>query len=330
MTGPRPLTVLATMRNEGAHILDWVAHQKALGFDRIVICTNDCDDPTAELAGRLDMLGLVRHHLTRVPRGLPLQYAAYGQASAYPEVRGAAWVLICDADEYLCVNTGDGSVRALVAAAGREAEGIILPWRIFGPAGQWDHRDRPVTETCPYTHAGRKGLHVWTKTMVRPDAPIAGTYVHIPRPRDGLGRDLRLELPGGVAPRRTGYKEFLVQADWSVAQLNHYALRSVEDFLVKRDRGHAMPTQRRTNLGYWSNYDHGSTRCDRIRRYDAAARAWRARLHADPTLALYHAEAVAWLRARAAEIAALPEWAADLAEIRRRLDAWNAPAEAGA
>ncbi|MFD1808677.1 glycosyltransferase family 2 protein [Gemmobacter lanyuensis] len=46
-------TVITTMKNEGPFLLEWVAHHKALGFDHLVICTNDCEDTTTEMVVRL-------------------------------------------------------------------------------------------------------------------------------------------------------------------------------------------------------------------------------------------------------------------------------------
>ena len=51
-------TVLTTMKNEGAFLLEWFAHHKALGFDRFLICTNDCEDPTTDMVVRLSKMGL--------------------------------------------------------------------------------------------------------------------------------------------------------------------------------------------------------------------------------------------------------------------------------
>ena len=48
MAGEQVFTVVSTMKNEGPYILEWVAHYKALGFDRIVVCTNDCEDTTVD------------------------------------------------------------------------------------------------------------------------------------------------------------------------------------------------------------------------------------------------------------------------------------------
>ena len=46
-------TVITTMKNEGAFLLEWVAHHKALGFDDLVICTNDCTDATTDKVLRM-------------------------------------------------------------------------------------------------------------------------------------------------------------------------------------------------------------------------------------------------------------------------------------
>ena len=59
-------TVVSTMKNEAPYIIDWVAHYKALGFDDILVCTNDCTDQTVEILQRLQEMGLVTHHPTIV------------------------------------------------------------------------------------------------------------------------------------------------------------------------------------------------------------------------------------------------------------------------
>ena len=38
--------IVACMRNEALFLVEWVAHHLAVGFDRIIVFTNDCDDGT--------------------------------------------------------------------------------------------------------------------------------------------------------------------------------------------------------------------------------------------------------------------------------------------
>ena len=49
--------IITTMKNEAPYILEWVAHHLVIGFDHIVVLTNDCTDTTNAILTRLDALG---------------------------------------------------------------------------------------------------------------------------------------------------------------------------------------------------------------------------------------------------------------------------------
>ncbi len=290
--------VLTTMKNEGAFLLEWLAHHKALGFDDIVICTNDCADGTDAMVLRLQEMGLARHHAT-MKAGTSIQRAAFRQARRLPEVAGANWLWVCDVDEFLVVHVGDGSARALVAAATPEAQVISVPWRVFGPAGRRAYEDRPVTGQFLMAEAGARrgmGKPVFAKSLVRAPGTVGRIGVHAPVPPEGAP-PYRREAPGGRAVRPG--QPMMVRARYDVAQVNHYALRSLESFLVKRDRGRVNHVGEDMGLDYWRRFDVAEVECLAIRRYDAARDAWQARLLADPVLAGLHAAAVEWHRARA-------------------------------
>ncbi|QYK42991.1 MAG: glycosyltransferase family 2 protein [Paracoccaceae bacterium] len=314
-------TAVACMKNEGAFLLDWMAHHKALGFDHVVICTNDCADPTRQIALRLQDMGLARHHATRHWPATSIQRSALKQVRRYPEVTGAGWVWVCDADEYLAPRLGDGTVRALAAAASPEAEVISVPWRIFGPAGRWAYEDRPVTQLFrlaePATGPGAP-LMAYPKSLFRGDLPYHRIGIHAPLPRADADRPFRVELPGGV-PLIPQHHRLFVQADFTHGQVNHYALRAGMSFLVKRDRGRVNHTGQDMGLDYWDRFDRAAVPCDALSGIAPAVAQWRDRLMQDGTLARLHAEAVAWHRARALRLAADPGWAAFAAAIRERL-----------
>ncbi|MFN3845752.1 MAG: glycosyltransferase family 2 protein [Paracoccaceae bacterium] len=310
MTG---FTVITTMKNEGAFLLEWVAHHKALGFDHILICTNDCADHTRRMAQRLQELGLAVHHPTKPWAATSIQRSALKQATRYPIVREAEWFWVCDADEFLTIRLGDGSVQALAAAASSEAEVISVPWRIFGSDGLRRYDDAPVTQQ--FRRAGGDGRHfAYCKSLVRGIAPVGRIGVHAPVARDDLGRDLVREEPGG-RPYRPQRHPMFVATDYSVAQVNHYALRSAESFLVKRDRGRVNHVGQDMGRAYWDRFNLAETACDAIRRYDDAVHDWTTRLMADSELAFMHRKSVAWHRARIAALKACPTHAALWAEI---------------
>ncbi len=312
---PGGFTVVTTMKNEGAFLVEWVAHYKALGFDHILICTNDCADPTRDMALRLQDIGLARHHATRPWAATSIQRSALKQARRYGEVTGADWIFVCDADEFLVVKDGDGSVQTLAAGAG-DAEAMTVAWRTFGPAGRVDHTDTPITAQFTLAEAdpgASPALATYGKSLFRGLEHVHRNGIHGPVPRADLGRDLRRVFAGGRPYRQMGHR-IQIAPDYTHAQVNHYALRSLASFLVKRDRGRVNHTNEVMDIDYWRRFDRAEVPCDAIRRYDDAAADWRARLMADATLAGLHRAAVDWHQSRAAELAALPDY-------RRLIDA---------
>lgn len=299
MTGG--FTVITTMKNEGAFLLEWVAHHKALGFDRIVICTNDCDDPTREMALRLQEIGLARHHATKRWERTSIQRAALRQVMQYEAVKTADWLYVCDADEFMAVHLGDGTVQALVGAASEGAEVISVPWRIFGPDGATRYQDQPVTRQFTRANAPLPQGIAYPKSLFRDLGNVQRIGIHAPVAKPDLGRPLLRELPGGVAHVPQHHPMF-VQADYRFAQVNHYALRSLESFLVKRDRGRVNHSDQTMDLDYWQRFDLAEVTCAAIRRYDPEVESWLARLREDSVLAMLHERAVDWHRARIAAL----------------------------
>ncbi len=50
--------VIATpMKNEGPFIVEWVAHNLAIGVDDIAVFSNDCSDGSDALLDRLNAMG---------------------------------------------------------------------------------------------------------------------------------------------------------------------------------------------------------------------------------------------------------------------------------
>lgn len=314
-------TVITTMKNEGAFLLEWVAHHKALGFDQIVICTNDCADPTTAMALRLQEIGLARHHATKPWASTSIQRSALKQARRYSEVTQAEWLYVCDADEFLVVKVGDGSAQALVAAASEGVEVITVPWRTFGPDGRRDYVERPVTQQFTRGRAaGPLGVvsPAYPKSLFRGLENIHRIGVHAPVAKPDLGRDLRRELPGGVAHIPQHHVMF-TQADYRFAQVNHYALRARDSFLVKRDRGRVNHSDQVMEIDYWDRFDIAQVACDAVRRYDDPVAGWLERLLGDEVLGDLHRAAVDWHRGRIAALKVRADYAAIIAATDERL-----------
>ena len=53
--------LLSSFRNEAPFVLEFVAHHKVLGFDQIIIASNDCTDGTVQILDALQAMGVIRH-----------------------------------------------------------------------------------------------------------------------------------------------------------------------------------------------------------------------------------------------------------------------------
>jgi hypothetical protein len=299
------------MRNEGPYVLEWVAHYKALGFDDIVVCTNDCEDTTTELLLALQDHGWVRHHATVKPEKGVLQIAAIEQALAYDEARHASWVFVCDADEFLNIKIGDGSARALVAASECDADGIWVPWRVFGANGTYRFFDAPVkAQFLMAQHLPPVSPVVgnWGKSLHRRASSKKISFVgaHKPNSRKDCSAGLRINLPGGQLYAQNGERSATEPA-YNLAQINHYALRSFDSYLVKRARGSAFRIDELIDLEYWTLFDRTRFHDDSIRRYDEGADRWMDVFRKDAQLMKLHQASVDWYKRKAAELRDHPE-----------------------
>jgi hypothetical protein len=293
---------IITVKNEGAFLLDWVAHHRAIGFDHILAFSNNCSDGTDAMLDRLAELGGLTHLRNPGPWAEGPQWAALKQAADHPAYARAAWAMVIDIDEYVNIHVGNRSLDALIAACDG-AEAIAVTWRMFGNAGVVAQGDRPVTEV--FTRAAPRVLHwPWRALMVKTlyrTAAFRKPGVH--RPKGPVGTP-RLADPG------LGARLFSApgQDHYRLAQINHYALGAMEDYLVKCDRGRANRDSAAFDMAYWCDRNFAAEEDRSILSIDSTP--LRAALHADPVLAGLHRAAWAWRRARFAALMAEEPWRA--------------------
>ncbi|MEY4982555.1 MAG: hypothetical protein RIR62_821, partial [Pseudomonadota bacterium] len=99
-----------------------------------------------------------------------------------------------------------------------------------------------------------------------------------------------------------GWRNSIQSIGFDAVQLNHYALRSRESFLIKRQRGRALHVDRSIGLNYWVRHDWSRNIDRTILRQVPRMQAAKAALLADPVLARLQEEALAWHHAKAAEL----------------------------
>lgn len=309
------VTAVLTVRNEGAFLLDWLAHHRACGITDFLVFSNDCTDGTDVMLDRLQAMGWLTHVRNPGPHDAGPQWAALKLADRHPVVRAADWLLAIDIDEFVNVHAGDRSLAALVAAL-PDATAITLTWRLFGNAGIVDYADAPIPGR--FTRAAPRGLHwPWRaalfKTLYRNDGSYAKLGVHRPRAPvrshlsdqrwfDGSGRD----LPPAFHSTRI-FSDF-GRDNHRLVQLNHYPLGAMESYLLKCDRGRAVHGGDILGMDYWVERNFNQEEDTSVLQLDSSG--WRSDLAADAVLGRLHSAAVLWRQHRFAELMASEPWRA--------------------
>lgn len=298
------LLAILTVRNEGAFLLEWLAHHRAVGFTDFLVFSNDCQDGTDAMLDRLDAMGLVTHRRNDGPHDKGgIQFTALKAAEKLPILRRADWVLPLDVDEFVNIHAGDRTLPALLAAL-PQATAITLTWRLFGNAGIVHYEDAPVTRQ--FTRAAPAVMHwPWRaamfKTLYRNDGTYRKPGVHRPRNPDpgrlaqarwfdGEGRELDDSF------KTTRIFSNYGRPNHALVQLNHYPLGAMESYVVKADRGRAVHSDHMLGLDYWVERNFCTDEDTSIHALDSSAAL--AALKSDPELARLHDAAVAWRKAR--------------------------------
>ena len=152
-------------------------------------------------------------------------------------------------------------------------------------------------KTLARWHSGpfrRLGIH-------RPKAKAGATPVWI----DGSGRP----LPGAFAEEEGRILLMTPRIERARVQLNHYSLRSTEDFLVKRARGLPNRAGKKIDATYWAERNFNNVEDATVLRHSPATEREMARLMALPGVAEAQAGAVAAHRAKIATILTTPDGA---------------------
>ena len=246
-TGEKVL--VACMRDEALFVIEWVAHHLVIGFDRIVVYTNDCHDGTDKLLEALSKHAPVEHYDNPGPyEAGTIQKQALQEAMKLPQVSDAEWVMHIDADEYLNVETGNRRLVDLLALF-PNVDVIAIMWRFFGSSGIERWEGGSVVEKFIYCEDNlpepESGQLTGFKTIFRPQR-FKMISVHSPklpigdrpvRAVNSIGLDLdphpMLQLRG------SGFRPTKENVTWVNASLHHHHVKSDDLHRLKFSRGDA-------------------------------------------------------------------------------------------
>jgi hypothetical protein len=219
------LSLCAIHRFEGPHLREWIEYHCLLGFEHFFLYANDDDSDEVRQAlepylrrGLVDAFAI---------SGRPCQVEAYAHCTRLARDR-SRWVAFFDLDEF-CYPLGCDSVPEIL----RDHEsygGLAINWCCYGTSGL-RQRPRLVTGECVRRAPEDFQANRHVKTIADPRRVAGWDHPHFPR-----------YLPGAYSVDenlRPVAGPFNAPPTLRKIRLNHYVLRSEENFALKQKRQRA-------------------------------------------------------------------------------------------
>lgn len=235
------LAVCAIAKNEGPYFKEWLDWHISQGVEKFYIYDNESTDCTREVLAPYIESGVVEY----------IYYPGYRrQIAAYDDCIDrhrfdTRWLAFIDLDEFI-VPLRDKSITDFLAGF-EDSPVVEINWLIYGSGGAEKKSPAPVMERFRHHSLPSHRLNRHVKSIVNPRRVFTMTGCHEAARIDGVAADSHGD------PITRNFREREPQQD--VIRINHYAVRSKEEFIEKQNRGRASGSQRTISMDYFNRYD---------------------------------------------------------------------------
>ena len=266
------LGLAGIVKNEIDGILEWIAYHRVIGVSRFFIADNESTDGTREFLSALSAYGLVEIiDVPTLPNGKP-QLPAYASLLNLAKGKCDALAFI-DADEFLLPTDGNATILPLMEGifSDPEVSALALNWANFGSSGELFASDGLVIDRFVRRAKQTFNVHYHYKTVVRPECGSDFFNPHHVNLKNGryvtaLGKDIVSHERHGAGLTSTVL--------WEAARVNHYATKSLEEFLLgKSRRGSASKEGRVKHKQYFLGHDRNEEECLMAKRFSKSTQA---------------------------------------------------------
>lgn len=244
MTATSKFLVVTPTRNEGPFILEWVAWYRMLGFDDILILSNDCTDHSPQMLDLLEKAGWISHQPHQPSDGKAPFFSAFAAARKHPLVATTDWMFLCDIDEFLVFHERNGTIQDFVGDDPPNVAGIAFHWKVFGTSRLETWKDGLVHKTFTRSAHRKSDANQFFKSLIYKPLRFKNFRSHRPVKFDGeWGEEPNIwinsagEILKGFDPNSGKFQMTSPKLVSHVnAQLNHYITRTVENYSFKKGR----------------------------------------------------------------------------------------------
>ena len=235
------LSVVVIAKNEGPYFKEWLDWHIKQGVEKFYVYDNESTDCTSEVLQPYIEKGLVDYTYYQ---GYRKQLAAYDDCLRKHRY-DTRWLAVIDMDEFI-IPLKDSSVREYLKGM-EEFPVVEINWLCYGSSGHKDRKPGGVMERFRKHSNPLHPLNKHVKSIFNPRRVYGMIGCHEVARIDGKAVDSNGER---------------VKISWrdrppvhDKIRINHYAVRSYEEFIEKKARGRASGRTRQLLDDYFHQYD---------------------------------------------------------------------------
>ena len=235
------LAVCAIAKNEGPYFEEWIEWHRKQGVEKFYIYDNESTDGTKDILAPYVESGIVEY--IYFP-GFKKQLAAYDDCFERHRL-DTRWIAFIDLDEFI-VPIKDKTIPDFL----KKNEGVSaveVNWLVYGSGGAKTKVPGTMMERFKHHSVPTHYLNRHVKSVVDPRRVYNLIGCHEAARISGNAVDSH-----GV-PVKRNFREREPQQD--VIKINHYAVRSYEEFVEKQNRGRASGRTRFIDIDYFNRFD---------------------------------------------------------------------------
>ena len=235
------LAVCAIAKDEGPYFQEWIEWHRKQGVEKFYIYDNESTDKTKEVLLPYIRSGIVEYCYWPGERQ---QLAVYDDCFDKHRTE-ARWIAVIDLDEFI-VPIKDHTIPEFLHRM-EQYSSVEINWLVYGSGGAKKREPGGVMERFRYHSLPEHKVNTHVKSIVDPKRVCTMTGCHEAARISGLSADSHGN------PLKKGFRDRIPQQD--VIRINHYAVKSYEEFLEKQLRGRASGTQKTVKPEYFTQYD---------------------------------------------------------------------------
>lgn len=246
---PLYLAICAIAKNEGPYLQEWIEYHHLLGVEKFYLYDNESTDNTTEVLKPYIEKGLVEYIFFP---GMKMQLKAYLDC-VRKHKHHTHYLGFIDIDEFI-VPIKHKTIPDYLQSLGK-ISAVQINWVVYGSGGAKTRTPGFVIERFVNHSLLADTLNQHVKTIANPRRIIWFFSAHRPliilgKVVDGDGK--RIKESFWTRPITSNQ-----------IRINHYAIKSYEEFLEKRSRGRARFNRLR-GLGYFDKYDKNEIHNDTL------------------------------------------------------------------